>query len=257
MLSTGSTQVSAAHWNRDLFIESFFSFTTVYAAEREDRLNIGRLLRLQQLGYTIDKVSVVFGRFGTYWPLLRDSSGGVVLRNLTIGNRGSSGSADLSLTHYLHLLMSKEGSKRGGVPCQEADAVAISRTLDAQASPQPAKTSVNLGYPLVRMIAPRSLSLEEFQEWGIFKENPPPPVNTFREEELLGSTLTVFYTGKYMIHNRARILACSFDLKINGNKEGPSDVPCSDAVRLQAPLEDKELLQTILPYLQGIPLYQS
>ena len=251
MLSAVPARVGDALSTQDLFIKSFFSFTTVHASERTDLINIERLRRLQKLGFTIDKTRVVFGCCGKYWPLLTDPSGGVGLDDLTVGARGTSGSADLTLSHYLHRLLSEENSKRRVDPVQEAAAVAIRGLVDFQAVPRSVDAPFMLGFPLVSLVSTRSLSLQEFQQLGVFRGLPTAPVNTFQEEDLLGSTLTVFYAGKYMIHNQAGILACSSDLKMNGDK------PCDDAVQLQSPLDDGEKLRTILPYLQGIPPHQS
>ena len=135
--------------------------------------------------------------------------------------------------------------------------MAIRGLADFQAVPRPVNAPLMLGFPLVSLVSTRSLSLQEFQQLGIFHGAPTSPINAFQEEDLLGSTLIVFYTGKYMIYNQTGILACSSGLKMQRDKGAFPGVPCDDAVQLRSPLEDKEKLRTILPYLRGIPLYQS
>jgi hypothetical protein len=240
-------------YSRDQFLDAFFAFSTVSSLEREDVKNIGCLFSLQKRGYTIDKTRVVFGRCCKYWPLLTDAGGRSSLAGLVTGVRGSSGSSLLSLSHYLQSLTA-ENHQRRVVPLQEP----ISGAPASQAEPpsQQPKMPLTLGYSLAHVVSPNSLSLKEFRQMWIFREPPPAPVNRLQEEDLLGATLTVFYTGKYMIHSGAQILSCSSGLKIHYDQCSDSDIPCDDAVHLQSPLTDREKLRTILPYLQGIPLFQ-
>lgn len=258
MLPVASAQGGDVVYSRDQFLDAFFAFSTVSTLERDDVKNIGRLVSLQRMGYTIDKTRVVFGLYGKYWPLLTDAGGRPSLAELVTGVRGSSGSGPLSLSQYLQSLTA-ENHQRRALPLQESAALFIRGASSSQAEPpsQQPEMPLRLGYDLANVVSPDPLSLEEFRQWQIFREPPPTPTNQLQEEDLLGATLTVFYTGKYMIHKGTQILACSSGLKMKYDQGSDLGIPCDEDVYLQSPLEDREKLRTILPYLQGIPLFQT
>lgn len=107
--STGFTvsDVAAAptvQREKDPYVESFFSLSTVSLAEQSSPSIIKLLCMLKNAGYVFGNEKVVFDSSGQYWPLLQPRKIVTEFFGLVIGKRGSKEVGPRSLLEYLQLL---------------------------------------------------------------------------------------------------------------------------------------------------------
>lgn len=267
------------------FITRFFSLCNGLVEERFDEEIRVLLVQLENCGCSIDTTHVVCGTcWGSHWPCIRTPGGSWVANGLAIVTRGngSSGKGGKPLKEYLKetLAISSSPLCPASSSSQPRDVYkdkpkvsfsGYSAATHAGSQRRPGMTmegTITEGGRKKVIRRRDCYSLAEFRKYGAFVENCPPSCNELTAKDLLGTTLAAFGDGTYLIYRKEGIVACSPGVEIarkvkydaifgcfyahGGNI---SDSPSVETAILTSELLYLDVIEEILHYLRGIPLY--